>query len=376
MLVKTKKKISAITKLLNKVTMSVVPFKSAIRSLFILKVDYTPRRVWNYIKVFVSMHLSKLLRKQIVWGFPPLLMVEPTNICNLQCPMCPSGNGEMARARGKLDPQNFKKVMDDVGNYIYQVQFWNQGEPFINKSFLDMVRYAKTKGVMTQTSTNGHFIRTDAIAEEVVAAGLDQIIFSMDGTNQETYEKYRVGGNYNLVIETLGRLSKAKDKLKSRTPLIELQFLVFKHNQDEIDQLIQIAKKHKVNRIAFKSVQVYSAEQAQEFLPDDEHLTRYSYDGESYEMKSEMENWCRRLWMNSTINWDGSVSPCCFDKDADYAFGNIFDNGAAFNDIWRNQNYMNFRKKVMKNRKNIDMCSNCTEGMKQPYVRIVELDDL
>ena len=80
--------------------------------------------------------------------------------------------------------------------------------------------------------------------------------------------------------------------------------------------------------------------------------------------------------MNSTINWDGSVSPCCFDKDAEYAFGNIFDNRTTFSDIWRNQKYMKFRKTVMKNRKAIGMCTNCTEGMEEPYARIVEIDDL
>jgi radical SAM protein with 4Fe4S-binding SPASM domain len=363
-------------KILDKLTLSILPFKSAIRSYQIYNIDYTFKRIWNFIKVFVSMHLSKILRKQIVWGFPPLLMVEPTNICNLKCPMCPSGNGDMARSKGKLDPENFRKVMDNIGDYIFQAQFWNQGEPFINKSLLEMIRYAKSRGVMTLTSTNGHYIRTDEMAEEVVASGLDHIIFSMDGTNQETYEKYRVGGDYNLVIETLGRLSRAKEKLQSKTPLIELQFLVFKHNQSEIDNLIRIAKDHNVNRIAFKSVQVYSADQAEEFLPESDDLSRYHHEGESVELKWDIENWCRRLWMNSTINWDGSVSPCCFDKDAEYAFGNIFDNRTTFSDIWRNQKYMKFRKAVMKNRKAIGMCTNCTEGMEEPYARIVEIDDL
>jgi len=362
--------------LLDQITMSVVPFKSVVRSYFIFNVKYTPRRIWNYAKVILSMNLSKLFRKQIVWGYPPLLMVEPTNICNLQCPMCPSGNGDMARPRGKLDLDNFEKVMNNVGDYIYQVQFWNQGEPFINKSFLEFIKYAKTKGVMTQTSTNGHFIRSDEMAEEVIESGLDQIIFSMDGTNQETYEKYRVGGNYNLVIETLGRLARAKEKFKSKTPLIELQFLVFKHNQDEIDKIIEIAKKNKVNRLAFKTAQVYSADQAETFLPENQDMSRYDVSGDSVTLKAEIKNWCKRLWMNSTINWDGSVSPCCFDKDAEHAFANIFENGDTFTETWRNKKYMKFRKAVMTNRKGIDMCSNCTEGMKEPYTKIVEIDDL
>ena len=89
----------------------------------------------------------------------------------------------MKRQKGQLDLDSFKGLMDDVGAYIYQVQFWNQGEPFINKNILEFIKYAKSKGVLTQTSTNGHFIRDAAAAEALVSSGLDQIIFSIDGTN-------------------------------------------------------------------------------------------------------------------------------------------------------------------------------------------------
>lgn len=322
------------------------------------------------------MNLSRLLKRPIVWGYPPILMVEPTNICNLKCPMCPSGNGEMRRPRGKLDLDNFKRLMDEIGHYIYQVQFWNQGEPFINQSLLEFIHYAKQKGLMTQTSTNGHFIRTDQMAELVVASGLDQIIFSMDGTNQETYEKYRVGGDFHLVLETLGRFSRAKKKMASKTPLIELQFLVFKHNQDELETIIKIAQKHEVNRLSFKTAQVYSADQGREFLPSDERFQRYQFDGDTFSLKSDLPNWCKRLWLNSTVNWDGSVSPCCFDKDAEYAFANIFENESTFKETWKNKKYLQFRKNVIKNRKGIEICSNCTEGLKEPYTRIIEVSDL
>jgi len=357
-------------------TMSVVPLRSAFKSLFIFRVRYTPKRVWNFFIAALSMHLSKILRRQIVWGYPPILMVEPTNICNLKCPMCPSGNGDMNRPQGKMDLENFKRVLDDVGDYIYQMQFWNQGEPFINRVFLDFVKAAKEKGIMALTSTNGHFIRTDETAEALVTSGLDQIIFSMDGTNQETYEKYRVGGNYQLVIETLERISRAKIKLYSKTPLIELQFIVFKHNQKEIDDLIALAKKFRINRIAFKTAQVYSEDQAQEFLPEDDEMRRYEMEGDSLKLKGDIQNWCKRLWMNSTINWDGSVSPCCFDKDADHAFSYIFENGDTFKKTWKNSKYMKFRKQVMSDRKAIDICRNCTEGLEEPYARIIELDEL
>lgn len=322
------------------------------------------------------MTISKLFKRQFVWGYPPILMVEPTNICNLKCPMCPSGNGEMKRKMGQLTFDNYKKLLDDIGSYLIQIQLWNQGEPFLNKSFLDFVHYANEKGIMTHTSTNGHFIRTDEDAENLIKSGLDQLIFSMDGTNQETYEKYRVGGDYQLVMETLERIANSKQKLQSKTPLVELQFLVFKHNKDEIDQIIAMSKRLMLNRISFKTAQIYSKEQAEVFLPEDSAFSRYEHDGEKYMLKGEIKNWCKRLWLNPAVNWDGSVSPCCFDKDAEYAFANYFDDRATFKGIWKNGKYKAFRKQIMDDRKSIAMCANCSEGLPDPYTKIIEVTDL
>jgi len=354
----------------------VVPLRSIIKSLRVFNVRLTKKRIINLFKINLSMLLSRITGKQIIWGYPIFLMVEPTNICNLKCPMCPAGNRDMKREQGKLNLKNYKKLLDDIGDYVLQVQLWNQGEPFINKSFLDFIRYTKSKGLMVVTSTNGHFIRSDEEAEQLILSGLDQLIFSMDGTDQETYEKYRIGGNYNLVIETLERIAQIKDNLHSKTPLIELQFIIFKHNQEDIDKIIELGKKKKINRLSFKTAQVYSSNQAKIFLPDDIRYSRYSINGHSYKLKSDIRNWCKRLWLNSTVNWDGSVSPCCFDKDADHVFANVFENGKDFKSIWKNNGYMEFRKTVMTNRKVIEMCTNCTEGLHQPYTRIIEISDL
>ncbi|MHB2150024.1 radical SAM/SPASM domain-containing protein [Calditrichota bacterium LG25] len=360
---------------LDRLTLSVVPLKAALRSLFVFKVSHTPRRLWNVLKILFSMGLSRLLKRPIVWGIPPIVMVEPTNICNLKCPMCPSGNGDMARPRGRLDMENFKRLMKDIGPDVYQIQFWNQGEPFLNRQFLDMVALAKTFGVMTQTSTNGHFIRSVDDARAVVESGLDLIIFSLDGTDAETYARYRVGGDFHLVMRALEYFSEAKRRLNSKRPLIELQFLIFKHNLNELTQIIEIAHRNQVERISFKTAQIYDDQQGFEFLPENEKLSRYQYDGQHFSLKSDLPNWCKRLWMNTTINWDGSVSPCCFDKDADYAMAHIFDRPLTLRQVFKNEKYTAFRRQVLSNRKEIEMCRNCTEGMKEPYARIVEMRD-
>jgi radical SAM protein with 4Fe4S-binding SPASM domain len=355
----------------------IVPLKSFIKALFIFRVSITPKRIVNLFKIYTSMALSYIFGKQVVWGYPIYLMIEPTNICNLKCPMCPSGNGDMKRRKGNLSFEKYCKIIDDIGNYVLQLQLWNQGEPFLNASLPEFIRYAKSKGIMVQTSTNGHFIKTDEDAKALIESGLDQIIFSLDGTNQETYTRYRIGGNFNLVMETLHRIGHMKAKMKSKTPLIELQFLVFKYNRQEIDNLIKIAKENGVNRISFKTAQVYSPEQALAFLPSEIKYSRYTIEDGEPKMKGSLKNWCKRLWLNSTVNWDGSVVPCCFDKDNTYAFANLFENkNRSLRSSWKNENYSKFRNMVLSKRTQIPMCTNCTEGMEEPYTKIVELKDL
>jgi MoaA/NifB/PqqE/SkfB family radical SAM enzyme len=355
----------------------IVPLKSFIKGLHIVQVHLTARRMVNLAKIYLSLMLSYLLKKQIVWGYPVTLMIEPTNLCNLKCPMCPSGSGDMKRARGRLSYENFCMILDEIGSYILQLQLWNQGEPFLNKSLLDFIRYAKKKGIMVQTSTNGHFIKTDEEAQELVLSGLDQIIFSMDGTNPESYARYRVGGNFYQVMEALERIGRVKEKLNSKIPLVELQFLIFRHNEEEIENLIKIAKKNRVNRISFKTAQIYSPEQAKQFLPLNEQYSRYNLKEGMLRIKSSLPNWCKRLWLTSTVNWDGTLVPCCFDKDNTFMFSNLFKAGNDdFRTSWKSERFNRFRKRVMTERASIEICTNCTEGMKQPYTRIVELDDL
>jgi len=117
---------------------------------------------------------------------------------------------------------------------------------------------------------------------------------------------------------------------------------------------------------------VYSAEQAETYLDQNQREKIYDIDDENIKRTGKKPDWCKRLWLNPAINWDGAFVPCCFDIDADYVFGNVFDESKTFLQIWKSPEYMTFRKAILQNRSGIEMCSNCTEGMKEPYARIIE----
>ncbi|NQV18020.1 MAG: SPASM domain-containing protein [Armatimonadetes bacterium] len=324
-----------------------------------IKKSFRFKRFVNSIKVYLSYYLSLLLKKSIYWGFPPVVMIEPTNICNLKCPMCPSGNGTLKRAKGYMEFSTFKIIIDEIKNKSFMVVLWNQGEPFLNKDFLKMVKYASDKGLFTLVSTNANI---DINVEETVKSGLDSIIVSLDGSTQATYNKYRVNGDFDKVLKNVRKLIKIKKKLNVKHPLIRWQFLVMKHNEHEIESIKKLANELGVESLEFKTVQIYSKDDIHNFLPENPKYQRYKIKGDDFELKFGVKNRCRRIWTNAVVNWDGEVAICCFDKDVEYKIGNIKDKPLA--EIWKKDSIQKIRNQILSNRKKILICRNCGESVK------------
>jgi radical SAM protein with 4Fe4S-binding SPASM domain len=254
----------------------------------------------------------------------------------------------------------FRKIIDTMGDDIFFLLLYHQGEPYINKNFLDFVRLAKEKKIYCTTSTNAHYF-TDKNIRDTIDSGLDSMIVSIDGVRQESYETYRIKGNLNKVLQGLERFVRIKKELNRSTPLLALQFLVMKHNEHEIPEVKKLARKIGVDRLLIKNIEVRSKEEAQQWLPKDNRYRRYHFDDDKFEVKNNRKQSCPRPWLSTLINWDGSVVPCCFDKNSTYAMGNI-NQFQDFDYIWNNTRFKHFRHQLSTNRKSIDMCRNCNMG--------------
>ncbi len=322
----------------------------------------TPRRMWNAGKVLGSYYVSKWTKKAVQWGYPISVSFEPTTSCNLRCPECPSGLRAFTRPTGMLNQDFFEKTMDELSKELLYLIFYFQGEPYLNTGFLDMVKYASGKGIYTATSTNAHYL-TEANARKTVESGLDRLIISIDGTTQDTYQQYRIGGNLEKVIAGAKNIVKWKRELKSKTPFIFFQFLVVKPNEHQIEDIKKLAKEIGVDQVRFKTAQVYDYEHGNRLIPETDKFSRYrkKADG-SYEIKNKLSNHCWRLWHDPVITWDGLVVPCCFDKDAQHKLGDL--KTSSFRELWHNDQYNHFRSQILQSRKNIDICANCSEGTK------------
>ena len=320
------------------------------------------KKIRNAWSVWRSFQLSKKYKTNLHKGLPISISIEPTTSCNLRCPECPSGLRNFTRPTGMLDVLFYQNLIDQISDHLWYLTFYFQGEPYLHPKFTEMVNYAVSKKIYTATSTNAHFI-SDENAKKTIESGLHRLIISVDGATQETYSQYRVGGQLEKVIDGTKKILEWKKKLKSKTPYVIFQFLVVKPNEHEIKKIQEMAQTLGVDEVKFKTAQIYDFENGHPLIPEQEQYSRYkkSADGK-WIIKNELLNQCWRMWSGCVITWDGKVVPCCFDKDAQHQLGDL--RKERFIEIWNSAAYNNFRSKILQSRKQIDICTNCSEGTK------------
>lgn len=322
----------------------------------------TFKKFYNLITIETSRILSFLPKKPLVWGMPYTVSIEPTSLCNLRCPECPTGSGMIKRENVNLDLSLYEKIIDEIKNTTLHLFLYFQGEPFMNRDIFHMIRYASEKKIFTIISTNGQFL-DKKINQKIIESGLNRLIISIDGADQATFQKYRVGGDLNRVLEGSKNLSEHKRITRQRNPEIIFQFLVFKHNEDQIESIKKLGKISGADRVWIKSAQIINAQTAIDTIPLNSNYSRYTIDEEGkIIIKSRLRNHCKRLWRTTVITTDGCVIPCCFDKEGKYVMGDLKSN--KLSEIWHGQKYKKFRTEILINRKGIEMCNNCTEGLK------------
>ena len=246
------------------------------------------RRAFNAMQVLSGYFFSRVFRSANVWGMPLSIAIEPTTTCNLRCPECPSGKRDFTRPTGMLDPVLFKKMIDEVHRRVTYLTFYFQGEPYLHPQFTELVAYAASKKMFTSTSTNAHYL-DDAGAERTIRSGLDQLIISIDGTTQATYESYRIGGSLEKVISGTKNILKWKKKLNSKTPAVIFQFLVVRPNEHQVEEVKALATELGVDELRLKTAQVYEYEKGNELIPDNDNYSRYKKGpGGAWRIKNEL----------------------------------------------------------------------------------------
>ena len=300
---------------------------------------------------------SSVSKQASIYGMPVSAGIELTNHCNLHCPECASGSGQMKRERGFMDIELFKKIIAELKPCLYNLNLYFQGEPLLHPLLASFIR--NSGNIRSVISTNGHFL-SEENCDKMVESGLSKLIISLDGLDQYTYSAYRIGGNVETVMEGIRNISVARKRHKS-SMVIEIQLLVNKFNEHQIPQMRKLANGINAS-LKLKSMQIISKNSFESWLPTGRNFSRYIIRNGKYQIKSSLPDRCARLWFNPVITWDGKVLPCCFDKDAEHIMGDLSQE--SFEEIWNGTKFRLFRRVLLSDRSSIEICRNCTSGLR------------
>lgn len=288
-------------------------------------------------------------------SYPYEMLIEPTNICHLACPLCFVGRGNVGRKKQYMSIDVYKHIIDELGPYVFHAFLYHQGEPLFHKRIIEFISYAHNANIATTICTNLSFPLDDVLIEDIIRSGLDTIVISIDGTNSETYRQYRVGGDYDKVLYNLSKFVEMKKQLKADTPHIEWQFIVMKHNEHQIEQAKRLAEQVGVDSIVFINVLLphsdYNAEMSEAWLPTNaKYRNRILLD-----KTDDLIGGCWWPWRAAIFHCDGNVSPCAYTY---YDCDDFAKYDTSFIHIWNNERFLAARKLISKNE--------ITPGLKLP----------
>ena len=238
------------------------------------------------------------------------------------------GNKDNAVGFGFLKYDDFVSFVDK-NPYIKQIELSNSGEIFLNPDLLKIIKYAYEKGVKL-SAYNGVNLNnvSDEVLEALVKYEFERITCSIDGTSQETYSQYRVGGDFESVISNIKKINKYKKLHDSTYPALKYQFIIFGHNEHEIPRAKELAKELNMEiNFKFNWNSSYSPIKDEDFVRRETALTtKPSNDELLKDKKSYLRSMCVKMWTQPQINWDGRLLGCCVQFKDDYGV-NVFDIG-------------------------------------------------
>ncbi|MFA6092759.1 MAG: radical SAM protein [Elusimicrobiota bacterium] len=327
------------------------------------------RGLWRKLANYLLVESELAMGRTRLLGKPYWMTVDPASFCQLRCPFCPTGAGRNVRPKARMSLESFERILRDLGPTLIHIDFMNWGEPLLNADIYSMVAAAKRFKIDSMLSTNLLALDRDS-AERMVDCGLDRVTLSIDGLTQETYEKYRVGGDFSRVLENLRLLVETKRAKCSRTPHIVWQFLVFKHNEHEIERVREFALSRGADEAGLTPACLpFRPGIRDEWLPTRREYSLYdpenfpesppwhwkeaqapAQDGGPASVKVEVYKepraLCRWPWAGITVNPDGSVSPCCSVEEKEYDFGSY--DGRSFRSLWNNEAYRRGRAHILR----------------------------
>lgn len=328
-----------ITKLLNKVRENRAGYnlgRKILSNKFIVR-----SRIYNSIyDRKIKQTIKKLERR-----YPLGVDIGTTNLCNAQCIMCPHSR---LKKMGTMDMKLYKKIIDNCHKLnIRMVNLSFFGEPFLDKKIIEKIKYAKEKKMYVGFYSNGSLLNEN-LAKEIIEAGLDGITISFDGATKETYEKIRLGLNFDVVKRNVLNLIRIRNGMKKTNPKITLVLVELEENKKEIKQFYDGWNK-KVDSISIINMRNWANDIEKEGTKESFHFNK--------KMKRKP---CALIWQKMVVDWNGNVVLCCDDWNQSTVLGNL--KKQTIEEIWKGKKLREIRDAHVKGEfYKIPLCSGCNK---------------
>lgn len=315
---------------------------------------------------------ERKLRRIEVKSHPYLLIIDPCNYCNLRCPLCPTGIGQLGRPQAMLSFEHFRQYFDPFAPYLFEAYMHNWGESLLNKQVFKMIAHAQSSNVGTNLSSN--LVKTSSEdIDNLLECGLEYLVVSLDGASHDTYVQYRIGGTYERVVDNMAELLRRRSARGKKTPRVEWQFIVMKQNEHQVGDAERLSRKLGVDYMRFIPVGMPFEFRNRKEIADQWYPTQF--EGRSLSDHTEQQfgqagkpSPCFYLYRSVVVNPDGGISPCCvvYKKNRDFA---ELSAGMDVHQMWNNEKYRSARSLyspfLVKNRR-ATVCDVCDIFARHP----------
>jgi MoaA/NifB/PqqE/SkfB family radical SAM enzyme len=318
--------------------------------------------------------LNLLYRRARPWGWPVHAHIELSSICNLRCPVCPTGVGRPARPRELMDIGLYERLMADAGPYLLTASLWTWGEPLLHPELAEAVRIARSHGAIPMVSTNGQNLDDERILGELIREPPSCLIVSVDGITDETNSQFRIGARLAPVLAGVRRLAELREEARQELPVLHMRYMVMKHNEHELPQVEEFARDSGFDMLSLRALATRGEDETEHRcrVPDGLRYRAYEYEGKR--RLKRRDHVCQMAFTFPAILVDGTVTACDHDLTCSHPYGKIGPDG-SFADVWFGAPARQARRTIRDDPGAFRFCRACPYADRPDRSGAVELHD-
>ena len=288
--------------------------------------------------------------KRILSDFPIHVLLEPAGICNLRCTMCYQSDKTFTgdnikknsnkKFMGMMDYELFTKIIDECdAEGCNAISLGSRGEPMLNKNFDKMLSHINKKNNFfdVKINSNGSALN-EKNCHSILSSNVNILVISCEGEYKELYEKIRLGGNFDKLVENVKLLKNIREKYYKNSKLeIRISGVHF-HSEQKRKPFFDFWKKY-VDTVSYVKAQI-------------------RWDTYNNEVILEKNSECDFLWEKLYVWWDGVTNPCDEDYKSMLSPGNVKND--TIKNIWKSNKLQNLRSLHLNNKRNTVLpCDRC-----------------